>query len=92
MNMHNPAHPGKVFDESFLKHVDLTISSAAHRLGISRKHLSNIIHGRANVTADVAKRFEALTGSKAEFWLNMQNAYDLWKLRNVSYDIKKVAA
>jgi addiction module HigA family antidote len=51
-------------------------------MGISRKHLSNITNGNAAITADVALRIQALTGSKADVWLNMQTAYDLSLLRD----------
>jgi len=91
MTMHNPPHPGEAFKSGFLDSVDLTITGASERLGITRKHLSNIINGKASVTADVAKRFEGLTGSSAQMWLNMQSTYDLWKLRDTKYDIERVA-
>ena len=92
MDMYNPAHPGEVFKEAFLNAVNLNVTQAAERLGISRKHLSNVINGNASVSADIAKRFEALTGSSAQMWLNMQTNHDLWQLRDKKYNIKKVAA
>ncbi len=91
MTMHNPAHPGEVLNEGWLKPLGLTVTETAKQLGVTRKHLSQIINAKASITADMSKRLEAFTGSSAKFWLNMQASYDLWQLRNVSYDIKKVA-
>jgi addiction module HigA family antidote len=91
MRMYKPPHPGTAFKEAFLDCIALNVTQAAQKLGITRKHLSNIIHAKAAVSPDVAKRFEALTGSSAEMWLNMQNAYDLWMLRDVTYEIERVA-
>lgn len=89
--INNPLHPGEVFKEAFLDGVDLNITQAAEHLKITRKHLSNIIHARASVSADIAKRFEALTGTSALTWLNMQAQYDLWQLQGKKYGIEKVA-
>lgn len=90
MTMHNPAHPGVMLKEGWLTPLGISITDAANRLGITRKHLSNIINGNANVTADVAKRLELFTGSSAKFWLNIQAAYDIWQLRDTNYDISQV--
>lgn len=90
-NMHNPLHPGIAFKQSFFDHVKLTKVDAAKRLGVSRNHLNNLLNGKVALTADMAKRLEALTGSSAAMWLNMQNAYDLWQLRDVEYNIERVA-
>ena len=79
--MNNPAHPGEVLNETWFRPLRVTITAAARRMGISRKHLSNIINGNAAITADVALRIQALTGSRADVWLNMQTAYDLSLLR-----------
>ena len=91
MNMHNPPHPGSAFKGAFLDCVSLSVTEAAQKLGVTRKHLSNIVNAKVAVSPDMAKRFEALTGSSAEMWLNMQNAYDLWMLRDVNYEIERVA-
>ena len=90
MAMYNPPHPGAAFKGAFLDSVALSVTQVAAKLGISRKHLSNIINAKVSVSPDVAKRLEALTGSSAEMWLSMQNAYDLWKLRDVHYEIERV--
>ena len=86
--MFNPPYPGTVIRETFLDGISMNITQAAARLGISRKHLSNIVNAKVSVSPEMATRFEALTGSSAAMWLNMQNAYDLWILRDVHYDIE----
>jgi antitoxin HigA-1 len=89
--MHNPAHPGEILKDGWLDALHISITQAAQDIGISRKHLSNIIHGSVSITPDIAKRLEAYTGNDAEFWLRLQNARDLWNLRDVTYEIKRVA-
>ena len=74
--MHNPPHPGEVLQEWL---AEVTVTDAAQRLGITRAHLSRILHARVGVTADMALRLAALLGTSAELWLGMQLAFDLWQ-------------
>jgi addiction module HigA family antidote len=77
---YDPAHPANLLKDE-IEELGLTITEASNRLGITRKHLSNIIHERAGITTPVALAIEQHIGGKAEVWLGMQNQYDLWKLR-----------
>jgi addiction module HigA family antidote len=79
MRMSNPPHPGEVLRELWLKPEHITVSRAAQALGISRKHLSGIVNGRANITPELALRLEMALGVSAESWLGHQMAYDLWQ-------------
>lgn len=74
--MHNPAHPGEVLREYLPAGV--TVTEAAHHLGITRQALSALLNGRAGVSADMALRLAQALGTSAEMWLSMQVAYDLW--------------
>jgi len=56
----------------------VTITEAADALGVSRKHVSAIINGRAPVTPDMAMRLAVVFATEAELWVNMQAQYDLW--------------
>lgn len=94
MNMHNPPHPGSILREDVLPELGLTITEAAHQLGIARVTLSRLIHERSAVSPDMAIRLESwLGGPSAETWLRMQLAYDLWEARQKPRPkIEKVAA
>lgn len=76
--MHNPAHPGEVLRELYLEPMGITITQAAEALGVSRKHISAIINGRAPVTPDMAMRLAAAFATEPELWVNLQAQYDLW--------------
>ncbi|MBN4073312.1 HigA family addiction module antidote protein [Mariprofundus ferrooxydans] len=83
MAMHNPAHPGEILREDVLKPLGLSITSAAESLGISRKTLSKIVNERGTITAEMAMRLELTLGKpKAEQWLRLQTAYDLFHVRS----------
>jgi addiction module HigA family antidote len=79
LTMHNPAHPGEVLLDLYLKPLGVSITAAADALGVTRKHVSEIVNGRAPVSADTAIRLAGALGTEAEIWVNMQGQYDLWE-------------
>jgi addiction module HigA family antidote len=56
----------------------VSVTQFADHCGLSRKHVSNIVHGSASITPETAERFARVLGTTAQFWLNAQNAVDLW--------------
>jgi addiction module HigA family antidote len=74
-----PSTPGEILKQHYLRPRHILISVFAEALGCSRKHLSNIIHGRARVDVTLALRMAALLGTTPQFWLNLQNNYDLYE-------------
>ena len=82
MPMHDPCHPGGIVRYECLEPLGLTITRAAKGLGISRQKLSDLVHGKTGVSADMAIRVSLAFGSSPEAWLGMQSAYDLWQARN----------
>ena len=74
--MFNPPHPGVVLQEWL---AEISVTEAAVKLGVTRAHLSRILHGHAGITADMALRLAAALGTSPDMWLGMQSAYDLWQ-------------
>jgi addiction module HigA family antidote len=74
-----PTHPGEILLEEFLKPLKLTQVEAADRMAISQNRLNELIRGKRGVTADTALRLAKLLKTTPEFWLNLQNAYDLYE-------------
>ena len=84
--MFNPPHPGEALREDVLPALGLTVSEAARQLGISRVALSRVLHGRAGISVDLARRLEVWLatehgGPTAVSFLREQAAYDLWQLK-----------
>ena len=75
-------HPGVILRDDFLEPVGLSANRLAIRTGIPATRVGEIIHGRRGVSSDTALRFARFFGTSAEFWLNLQAAYDLSKTRN----------
>jgi len=72
-----PIHPGEILREEFLVPMKLSASALARALRVPPNRVTNIVAGKRDVTADTAIRLARAFGSTPEFWLNMQQAYDL---------------
>ncbi len=73
----DPVHPGEILREDFLKPLGLTVNKLALELHVPATRVAEIVHGRRRVTADTALRLARYFNTNAEFWLNLQNYYDL---------------
>ncbi len=77
-----PVHPGAILREDILKELKLSITRTAENLQVSRKQLSEVVNEGAAISAEMAVRLEEAFGIGAEFWLDMQKAYDIWKVKH----------
>ena len=75
-----PTHPGEILREDVLPALALTQREFAERLGVSRLTVSEILHEKRGVTADMAIRLGRLLGNGPEIWLRMQQGVDIWTL------------
>ncbi len=72
-----PVHPGEILLEEFMKPLGLSQTRLGRDLGVSPRHINEIIHGKRSITADTALRLSRYFGTSAEFWLGLQADYDL---------------
>ena len=86
--MYNPPHPGEVLNMLCIQPLDLSVTRAAKALGITRKTLSQLLHGHIGVSPTMAIRLALATDTTAESWLNMQAAYDLWQAKQKNKRLK----
>ena len=77
-----PTHPGEMLLEEFVKPLGLTQAELSRRLGVSYPRLNEIIKGRRSVTPDTALRLSRVLGMSADFWLGLQQDWDLWNAMN----------
>ncbi len=73
-----PVHPGEILREEFLKERNLTVTTLAKGLKVTRANLSAIINERAGISPEMAVKLSAAFGNSAQFWINLQKNYDLW--------------
>jgi antitoxin HigA-1 len=73
-----PTHPGAMLLAEFLEPLGLSQSAFAIHLGVSFPRLNEVINARRSVTPDTALRLARVTGMSADFWLGLQQDWDLW--------------
>jgi addiction module HigA family antidote len=64
--------------EEFLKPLSMTQAELAERIGVSYPRVNELVHGKRGITPDTALRLQQLFGMEAQFWLNLQLAWDLY--------------
>jgi addiction module HigA family antidote len=85
--MKNPPHPGDLIRTEIIEALGLTVSKAAEILQVRRATLSDLLHGKAALTPEMALRIEKAFGPDMDHLLRMQLAYDVAKTRQHSRDI-----
>ena len=73
-----PTHPGEMLLEEFLTPLGISQSAFAMQLGVSFPRLNEVINAKRSVTPDTALRLAQVTGMSADFWLGLQQDWDLW--------------
>ena len=78
--LHFP-HPGKILQTEFLEPMGITQYRLAVDLKIPHSRVTAIIRGRRAITPDTALRLSRYFGTTAEFWIGLQQEFDLRKAR-----------
>jgi len=76
-NKLNPVHPGEVLLGEFLKPMGLSQSRLALDIGVHPRRINEIVLEKRSVTADTALRLARYFGTSPQFWLGLQDDYDL---------------
>ena len=87
MPMKNPPHPGDLIRTEIIEALGLSVTKAAEILLVRRATLSDLLHGKAALTPDMALRIEKAFGPAMDHLLRMQLAYDVSKTREHAKNI-----
>jgi antitoxin HigA-1 len=74
-----PTHPGSMLREDFMPDFGLSASTLAATLGVSRQTINELLRERRALSPAMALRLSRFFGNSPEFWLNAQQAVDLWQ-------------
>ena len=74
-----PTTPGEILTEEFLRPLGMTQAQLAKHIGCDVKVINRIVNGRSSVTAEMAIRLGAALRMTPEFWLNAQQAVDIYQ-------------
>ena len=85
-----PIHPGEILRYEYLEELNMTMQQLADAIGITRVRINGIVLGKRSVTPDTAFRLAKYFNTTPDFWMNLQNNYDMWKTlqkKKNEYDI-----
>ena len=89
---YTPVHPGEVLQDE-LEEVDLTQSALARHIGVLPKTINEICRGKRGISAEMAMKLSKALGGNPQFWLNLQNNWEISELDKTTFkDIQHVAA
>jgi len=77
MNKIEPIHAGEILLEEFMQPFGISQNSLAKSLKVTPRRINEIVNKKRAITADTALRLSKFFGNSAEFWLNLQNKYEL---------------
>ncbi len=72
--------PGETIREN-MRYLGMNQKELALRLGLTTKHLSNVLNGKDSITYETALKLETVLGPKAQFWMNLETNYQLTRAR-----------
>jgi len=83
--------PGIILQEEFMKPMGITAYKLSKEIKVQQTAISQILKGSRRITVDMALRFSRYFGNSAQFWLNLQNYYDLeFELEKKEYLFKEI--
>ena len=74
-----PSHPGEILLREFLEPKEISQVEFAKALGVPVQRINTLVNGKRGVTAETAILLGRELGTSPEFWMNMQNACDLYE-------------
>jgi len=74
-------HPGEILKEEFLEPLGITQLALAQHLGVSLQRVNEIIRGKRGITPETAWLLSEALGTSPQFWMNLQDSYDLTSKR-----------
>ena len=87
IRMKNPSHPGRILREEFMKPLNLSAYKLAGILGVTRPRLNDLVREERGMTADMALRLAKHFSNTPEFWMNLQQNFDL---ASTKIDVSKI--
>jgi len=78
----SPVTPGDVLLEEFLRPMNITQNQLAKDINVPANRISQVIHGKREITSDTALRLGKYFGIEPEFWINLQVRFNMKTARS----------
>ncbi|MCC5845933.1 MAG: HigA family addiction module antidote protein [Verrucomicrobia bacterium] len=86
-----PTHAGEMLLKEFLEPMHLSQRDVADRIGVPYQRINELVNGRRGVTPSTALRLGKFLGTTPDFWMNLQQRWDLFQaIQNELEAIKRI--
>ena len=77
-----PTHPGEMLREEFLIPMNISQRNLADAIHVPYQRVNELVNQKRGITPSTALRLAKFFGMSADFWLNMQMRWELFKAKN----------
>ncbi|MBO9481340.1 HigA family addiction module antitoxin [Salinisphaera sp. G21_0] len=81
-----PTHPGEMLRKEFLLPMNITQQELATAIHVPYQRVNELVNGKRGLTPSTALRLARFFGMSADFWLNLQQRWDLFKVQQAEQD------
>ncbi|MBD2432542.1 MULTISPECIES: HigA family addiction module antitoxin [Fischerella] len=86
-----PTHPGEILLKDFLEPMGISQTELAQAIHVPYQRINELVNGKRGVTPSTALRLSKFFGNSSQFWLNLQQNWDLYHvLKEEEDDIKAI--
>ena len=82
-------HPGEILKEEFLDPLGISQVAFAQHIGVPLQRVNEVVRGKRGITPETAWLFAQALGTTPQFWMNLQNSYDL-TIKRPSRSVKRL--
>jgi addiction module HigA family antidote len=79
-------HPGEILIEEFLRPMEISQTRLAHSIGVPPRRINEIVLGKRGITADTALRLAKVFGTSVQFWMGLQDEYEVREAQSAIKD------
>jgi len=84
-------HPGKILLQQYLEPQNLSQNRLARAIRVPPRRINEIVHQKRSLTADTAVRLAIYFGNSASYWMHLQAAFDIEKVKqNISIQLSTI--
>lgn len=81
-----PTHPGEMLKEEFLEPMQISQRDLANAIHVPYQKINELVNSQRGVTPSIALRLAKFFGVSADFWLNLQVRWDLYRAQSLEAD------
>ncbi|NQV49669.1 MAG: HigA family addiction module antidote protein [Candidatus Marinimicrobia bacterium] len=86
-----PTHPGEMLLEDFLKPMGVTQKQLSVAIHVPFQRINELVNGKRGITPSTALRFSRFFGNTPDFWMNLQQRWDLyWAKTKEAEDLSRI--